>query len=151
MKKMSQDLTFARLFQIGTRFWEAKVLLSAIELGVFTELTKGPLDLQTLTTRLEIHPRGARDFFDALVSLHLLERHDGKYTNVPDTDFFLDKNKPTYAASFLEMATVRLYPFWGPLTEGLRTAHPHNESKDGNTDLFDALYKDPTGLRLFVQ
>jgi len=148
---MSQDLTFARLFQIGTCFWEAKVLLSAIELGVFTELAKGPLDLQTLTARLEIHPRGARDFFDALVSLHLLERQDGKYTNVPDTDFFLDKNKPTYAAGILEMMNVRLYPFWGSLTEGLRTGQPQNESKDASTNLFDALHKDPTGLRLFLQ
>lgn len=146
-----QDLTDTRIFEIGTRFWETKVLLSAVELGVFTELAKGSLDLQTLTTRLQIHPRSARDFFDALVSLKLLDRHDGQYSNVPDTDFFLDKSKPTYAGGFLEMANVRLYPFWGSLTEGLRTGQPQNELKQSDGSIFDALYKDPMSLHAFLQ
>lgn len=144
-------MTFLRLLQIGTRFWEAKALLSAIELGVFTELAESPLDLQTLTTRIGIHPRSARDFFDSLVSLRLLERHDGKYSNVPDTDFFLDKHKPTYAAGFLEMANARLYPIWGSLTEGLRTGLQQNEGKNGDTGMIDALFKDPAGLRILLQ
>jgi Dimerisation domain len=151
MKKMSQDLTMTRIFEIGVRFWEAKVLLSALELGMFTELAKGPLDLQTLTMRLDIHPRSARDFFDALVSLHLLDRQDGKYANVPDTDFFLDKNKPTYAAGFLEMANMRLYPFWGSLTEGLRTGQPQSELRGSDTPFFETVYKDPASLRGFLQ
>ncbi len=148
---MSDEMTFTRILQIGTRFWESKVLLSAIELGVFTELAEGPLDLQALTTRIGVHPRGARDFFDALVSLQLLERQDGKYANVADTSFFLDRKKSTYAASFLEMANLRLYPLWGSLTEGLRTGEPQNESKESGTDVFDAIYKDPTALRLFLE
>jgi hypothetical protein len=151
LKKMKNDMTFSRLFQIGLRFWEAKALLSAIELGVFTELAEGPLDLQTLTTRVGIHPRSARDFFDALVSLQLLERQDGNYSNVPDTDFFLDKQKPTYAAGFLEMANARLYPLWGSLTEGLRTGLQQNEGENGDTDMFEALVKDPAALRIFLE
>lgn len=148
---MTQALTMTRIFEIGLRFWEAKVLLTALELGVFTELAKGPLDLQTLTMRLDIHPRSAQDFFDALVSLQLLDRQDGKYTNVPDTDFFLDKNKPTYAAGFLEMANMRLYPFWGSLTEGLRTGQPQSESRGSDTTFFDTVYKNPAALRAFLQ
>jgi hypothetical protein len=151
MKRMSQDMTFTRLLEIGTRFWEAKVLLSAIELGVFTELANGPLDLQELTGRLGIHPRGARDFFDALVSLQLLERRDGTYTNAADTDFFLDKNKSTYASGFLDMANMRLYSFWGSLTEGLRTGQPQNETKEGGAELFDVIYKNPVALRGFLE
>ena len=43
--------------------------LKAIELGLFTELAKGARTAEDLTARLGLHPRSARDFFDALVAL----------------------------------------------------------------------------------
>jgi len=44
----------------------------------------------------------------------------------------------------------RLYPFWGSLTEGLRTGLPQNEVKTGGAGLFETLYNDPERLRLFL-
>jgi hypothetical protein len=38
----------------------------------------------------------------------------------------------------LEMANHRLYPYWGRLTEGLRTGRPQNEVRDGAMPLFEA-------------
>jgi Dimerisation domain len=67
-------LTSSMIMQLGTGFWGSKTLLSAIELGLFTELAKGPLDGKTLGERLRLHPRSARDFFDALVALGMLKR-----------------------------------------------------------------------------
>ena len=58
-----------RILEIGHAFKSAKVLLSAVELGVFTALAKGPRDLDTLTAEVGIAGRGARDFFDSLVAL----------------------------------------------------------------------------------
>lgn len=103
-----------RLMQLGFGFWGAKTLLSAVELGLFSELATGPLDAETLrasclcawridcwlgmrtpaaAARLGLHPRGARDFFDALVALGMLERNNGRYHNAPETDLFLDAGK----------------------------------------------------------
>jgi hypothetical protein len=147
---MSQERTPAGILQLATSFWAAKTLLSAVELKVFTELGQGPLDLQTLTTRLELHPRSARDFFDALVALHMLERHEGKYANTPETDLFLDQSKPAYIGGFLEMLNKRLYPFWGSLTEGLRTGKPQNEAKYGG-NIFEALYSDSASMHKFLR
>jgi len=48
------------------------------------------------------------------------------------------------------MANERLYPFWGSLTEGLRTGLPQNEVKTGGPGLFETLYGDPERLRLFL-
>jgi predicted ArsR family transcriptional regulator len=61
-----------RIVQLGLAFRGAKTLLSAAELGVFTALAEGPLDLDTLAQQVGIHERGARDFFDALVALGML-------------------------------------------------------------------------------
>ena len=54
-------LTPAKIMQLGTAFWSSKTLLGAIELGLFTELAKGPLDAVALIKRLQLHPRSARD------------------------------------------------------------------------------------------
>ena len=60
------------ILQTGLAFWASKSLLSAVELELFSELAKGPDSLDQLTEKLGLHPRGARDFFDALVSLGFL-------------------------------------------------------------------------------
>ena len=117
------------IMQLGLGFWGSKTLLSAIELGLFTELAKGPLDAETIQERLSLHPRSVRDFLDTLVALRMLQRKGSRYANTPETDVFLDRNKPSYAGGMLEMCNARLYKFWGSLTEGLRTGMPQNEVK----------------------
>lgn len=139
------------IMQLGLAFCSSKTLLSAIELGLFTELATAPQSAADLTARLKLHPRSALDFFDALVALGMLEREDGVYRNTPATDTFLDRNKLTYLGGMLEMANERLYPFWGSLTEGLKTGLPQNEVKGGGAGLFENLYNDPERLRLFLR
>lgn len=145
----AKAVTPARLLQLGLGFWGPRAFLSAVELQLFSELAKGPLDAEQLRQRLGLHERAARDFFDTLVALGVLERRAGRYYNAPDADAFLDRAKPSYVGGLLEMAAARLYPFWGSLTEGLRTGRPQNESKHGG-DLFAAVYADPEGLRGFL-
>ena len=147
---MSESPTPDKIIKLGMAFWGSKALLSAIELELFTVLGKQALDGEKLRERLDLHPRGAKDFFDALVSLGMLNRTDGVYSNTLETDLFLDKAKPSYIGGMLEMANSRLYKFWGSLTEGLRTGQPQNEIKEGQS-LFGTLYSDPVKLKEFLQ
>jgi len=140
----------ASILQLGLGFWASKTLLSAVELGVFTELAHGPLDAETLRARLGLHPRGTRDFLDALVALGMLRRDERGYADTPQTALFLDRESPSYIGGMLEMANDRLYPFWASLTEGLRTGLPQNEMKTGGENFFDVLYADEERLRQFM-
>jgi O-methyltransferase domain/Dimerisation domain len=149
-RRESSAVTPDAIMELGLGFWGSKTLLSAVELGLFTQLADGPLDLETLRARLALHPRSARDFLDALVALGMLKRREGCYANTPATDMFLDRRKPAYLGGMLEMANARLYPFWGALTEALRTGEPQNEAKQGR-DLFDELYNDPKALAEFLK
>jgi hypothetical protein len=146
---VTDAVTPANIFKLGFGFWESKTLLSAVELGLFTELAKGPAYLGDLSRRLGLHDRSARDFLDALVALKLLDRQDGRYSNTPETDHFLDRAKPSYVGGPLEMANARLYETWGSLTEALKTGQNQNEGKETG-DVFAALYADPDRLRLFL-
>ena len=146
----TSEVTPAKILQLGTGFWGSKTLLSAVELGLFTELAKGSLDAAALAERLRLHPRSARDFFDALVALGMLKRTGARYGNTPETARFLDRNKPSYVGGIMEMCNARLYPFWGTLTEGLRTGKPQNEVKSGG-DFFRTLYADSERLTGFLK
>jgi SAM-dependent methyltransferase len=147
---MSEPPTPERILELGFAFWGSKTLLSAVELGVFSELAKGPLDAEALRRRLRLHPRAVRDFLDALVALGMLNREDGRYSNTAATDLYLDRAKPSYVGGVLEMANARLYGFWGGLSEALRTGEPQNEAKHGQ-EFFATLYADPARLEGFLK
>jgi hypothetical protein len=140
--------------QIGMGFWASKALLSAVELGVFTELANGPKTGREIERVLGLHPRGTYDLLDTLVALGLLAREGngaaGRYCNTSETATFLDRNSPQYIGGVLEMASARLYPFWADLTPALKTGKPQNEIKHAGRHMFDELYADPKRLEQFM-
>jgi hypothetical protein len=144
-----------QILQLGLGFWASKTLLSAVELGLFTQLGDGPKSRHELESRLGLHSRSSRDFLDALVALGLLTR-DGnadaaRYANTPETAAFLDAKSPMFIGGLLEMANQRLYPFWNDLTEALRSGLPQNEIKTTGKPVFEAIYADPDRLEQFVR
>jgi O-methyltransferase domain/Dimerisation domain len=146
---MTDGPTPANIFTIGFGFWASKTLLSAVELGVFTELAKGQADLATLSRRLGLHARHAISLTRLSRSNKLLERQNGRYSNMAETDLFLDRGKTSYVGGLLEMANSRLYPNWALLTDALKTGRNQNEAKE-SSDVFVELYADPDQLRGFL-
>jgi SAM-dependent methyltransferase len=140
--------------EVGMAFWPSKVLLSAVELRLFTELGANSMTGSELQAALRLHSRANPDFFDTLVALGFLDREgDGaqaRYRNTAETAVFLDRNSPQFMGGFLEMANGRLYRFWGDLTEGLRTGHPQNEIKHTGASMFAELYSKPERLEQFM-
>lgn len=147
-------LSPARIMEVGMAFWPAKVLLSAVELELFTKLGAGPMTGRELQDALQLHPRANPDFFDTLVALRFLERDgDGsgaRYRNGEEAALFLDRNSPQFIGGILEMANARLYRFWGDLTDALRTGSPQNEIKSTGTSMFAELYSKPERLEQFM-
>src|SRR5688572_25393165 len=122
----------APILQTAFAFWSSKVLLTAVELGVFTRLGDRKLTGPELGRELELHPRAIDDFFDALVALGFLERDgDGpgaRYRNNELGRTYLDQKGPRYVGGILEMLNARLFRFWHELPAALRTGKPQNET-----------------------
>jgi len=143
---MGEDgITPDRIVRLGFAFREAKTLLSAVELDVFTVLADGPLALDDLAARSGVHARGARDFFDALVSLGLLRRDPaGHYANTQESDRYLVRHKEGYVGGELEFANARQFGLWNKLSDALRTGRPQSGAR--STQNYSAYYADPTVL-----
>src|SRR3989449_2445366 len=151
---MNTTLDPSAVLQTAFGFWNSKVLLTAVEMGVFTRLGDRRLKGDELATELGLHPRGIADFFDALAAMKFLDRDshgaEAKYFNTPAGALYLDQKSPRYIGGILTMLNVRLFKYWHDLPEALRTGKPQNEVKHGEKGIFEALYKDPVKLEIFL-
>ena len=150
----SPQLDPSAILQTAFSFWSSKVLLTAVEFGVFTKLDGRKLTGAELGAELKLHPRGIADFFDVLVAMKFLEREgDGpqaKYFNTPEGALFLDEKSPRYIGGILVMLNARLFKFWNDLPDALRTGKPQNEIKHGQKGMFEELYSDLPRLEQFM-
>ena len=146
--------SFERIIQIGSGYSAAKVLLSAVGLGLFTELAGRPLTAAQIAERFGLVPRPARDFLDALVSLKLLDRDgdgpEARYANTAETAHFLDEDSPTYLGGLLKIWDQRNYRSWADLTEALQTGQAQSEIKYTGTSFFETMYAEPSRLEAFM-
>ena len=138
-----------RIVELANTFRKARVLLSAVELGVFAALRDGPLDRESLRQRVGIHDRGARDFFDALVALDLMGRDAaGNYKNNPSSELFLVPGRPSYIGGLLNYLGAREYASWSGLTAALRTGRA--QFGNGTAGPYCDLYAAPAAMKEFA-
>lgn len=152
---MNASLDPGPIMQTAVAFWPSKVLLTAVELDLFTLLGDGAMTAAQLGDALQLHPRATYDFFDSLVALRFLQRDGdgaaGRYRNTAETAAFLNKHSPAYIGGFAIMLNQRLFGFWNDLGTALKTGKPQNEAKRGGQSLFAELYADEARLGVFLE
>ncbi|MFI8931161.1 methyltransferase [Streptomyces sp. NPDC053474] len=133
--------------RLSASYAEARILHSAVEVGLFELLAEGPLDQDGIRGRLGLHPRLVRDFLGAVTALGLLTRAGAEYHNAPQAQEFLVPGGTHYLGARIKTAARRHYHTWGQLTEALRDGAP----KAGvGGDAFATLYDDPAATRAFL-
>jgi (2Fe-2S) ferredoxin/predicted O-methyltransferase YrrM len=99
-------------------FQESRVVLTAIELDLFTAVGRGS-DAAGVAGKLGTDPRATESLLNALVALGLLEKRDGIYTATAVTARYFVDGAPDDARAAL-MHTVHLWPRWSTLTDCVR-------------------------------
>lgn len=135
------------LLRIHIQYWPSRVILTAIDLNLFSILGERLLNANELSEELGIKLCCAYDFFDALVALRFLKRMgDGKdatYSNFNGVIKMLDKDR-----GFV----LEGYKAWDSLKQILQTGRSFN-AKDSvaqtATIYDDALYGDEGRLAEF--
>lgn len=135
----------APILQLVMAFYGSQALIAAVELDVFSQLSGEPVDVTEAQQRIGLHPRGAKDFLDALVALGLLDRTAAGYRTSRSADTYLDRTKPTYVGGYAMMAKHYLMPVWRNLGTALRTGEPQVPTEGG---FFDG-YQDMDAARTF--
>ncbi|HUJ40615.1 MAG TPA: methyltransferase [Candidatus Acidoferrales bacterium] len=96
-------------------------LRAAIELGLFSVLADAPLDADALASRCGAAPRGVRILCDALATLGMLQKEDGRYSLTPEAAIFVNRASPACMAdAFLFLASPHIENAFRDLTAAVR-------------------------------
>jgi len=88
------------LMQTMSAFWVSGAFRGAIELDLFTHISRGADTVEKLATAAQATPRGVRAIADAMVVIGLLTKDAGRYVNTPVAATFACSDKPTFVAGF---------------------------------------------------
>lgn len=113
-------MTPDNILALGRKFMESRIFLSAAELDLFTLLAKEPLDAGEVAAKLQVTLRGITVLLDAVVSMGLLEKKDGKYSCTQETASLLSKESPANIMPMV-MHSAHLWQRWSSLTKIVRS------------------------------
>lgn len=110
--------SFADLFTAMRAFQESRVLLTAVELDVFTAVGTGAAAAE-VAARLQTAERATESLLNALVAVGALSKQDGVFRNTPETARHLVAGSPEFARPAL-LHTVNMWRSWSTLTDAVR-------------------------------
>ena len=117
------------LMQSLNAFQESRILLSAIELDVFTAVGRGATAAQ-VAARIRGHGRATEMLLNALVALGMLKKRAGVFRNLPLTAEFLVQGAASDSRRAL-LHTVGLWDRWSNLTACVRAGTAVGHEKIG--------------------
>lgn len=94
------DLELKKLLEIIYAPMYTKILFSAIELKIFSELKEEKTHIE-VANKLDLHTDNTRYFLDTLTGMGFLEKKSGFYKNTPLSSKYLVKNSDVYIGDHL--------------------------------------------------
>ncbi len=116
------DRSFADLQTAMRGFQESRVLLTAVELDLFTAVGAGA-DAPQVSSKLGTDLRATGTLLNALVAVGALAKEGEVFHNTPETALYLVEGASEYARPAL-MHTVNMFRSWATLTDCVRAGAP---------------------------
>jgi SAM-dependent methyltransferase len=115
--KKKSDLSPSAIMDSVYAFREARVLLTAFELDLFTHLGDEWKSSEEAAHLAQTNPRATDRLLNALCASGFLVKKKGKFSNTPHTSRFLVKGKPGYLGGLMHQ--VSLWKTWSTLTDAV--------------------------------
>jgi ubiquinone/menaquinone biosynthesis C-methylase UbiE len=120
MSKPSEaPITTVRLQNIAQSYGQSAALMAAVEIGVFTAISKGAGTYDEVARAVDIHPTNAERLLVMLCAAGLLEKSEGRHRNAPDVERFLVEGESGYMGPWITF-TKPQWNEWGRLSDHLR-------------------------------
>jgi (2Fe-2S) ferredoxin/predicted O-methyltransferase YrrM len=110
------------LYETIRAFMPSRVILTALELDVFTALRNG-CNAGELAKRIAADPRGTEMLLNALVSLGLLQKDSSIFRNTPSAARFLAEGSRDSARQ-AQLHTANMWTRWSHLTGAVKSGSP---------------------------
>lgn len=129
------------ILNVASAFRQSKILLTSIELGIFSLLGSRELTAKDISFELQTDENTTERLLNALTALGFTTKYRNHFKNTPDSMRYLDKASPDYVGSLLHMNLN--WESWGKLTEVVKTGKSiYKNLYDERSDEFIEAYVD---------
>jgi cyclopropane fatty-acyl-phospholipid synthase-like methyltransferase len=116
-----------RIWEVATAFQKSRILLSGIELDIFTHIDKSGISNSQIANNLHLDEHACERLLNAMVSLGFLRKQDQHYYNTEESFAFLSKKSKNYLGGL--MHSNHLWNTWSKLTQVVKTGTSANPSE----------------------
>ena len=118
-QKSTKPIDQEELNSMINGFQKSRIIFTAFELEIFTLLSNSEKSAKEIAIDKDIDPEALEQLMNVLCALELLEKKNGKFSNLPIAENFLVKNKPDYLSKISH--SINLWNSWSALTQVVKT------------------------------
>lgn len=133
-------------------FRRSKTMFTAVRLGVFDRLERGPQSIAALAADLAVNADALERLLDGCVGLGLLRKlDDSTYQNSPAAETYLLRSSAHSFAGYILYSDQVLFRMWANLEDAVREGrHRWKQTFGADGPLFDQFFRDPQSMRTFL-
>lgn len=144
-------MNFLDLQELIIAGWKTQTLFSALELGIFEQLSKQAKTVEELAQDCQFSPVSGKKLLTACVALGLLTKTDNTYQNSPVAQELLVSENPIYLGD-VALHIRDILPLWNKLTDAVKENSNRWQQVTGSeAGHFSSLYQDPKQLEHFLK
>jgi hypothetical protein len=137
-------MNFSQLMSLAGAHVEARIVQTAIELGIFDALEASPSSAAAIATSRKLHPQATELLLNALTALQLLNKGAETFSLADISKRYLLRSSPHYLGGMIRFESS-LWPCWEKLPEAIcsgkpvRAANMYQEDPDETAIFINAM------------
>ncbi len=132
-------------------FRRSKTMFTAVSLGVFEELARGPAAAHEIASRLACPAGTVERLLEACTGLGLLRRDGANFANTPAADTYLIRSSELSLTGYILYSNDVLISLWQHLEDAIREgSNRWNQTFGTSGPLFDSFFPTPEKMRTFI-
>jgi ubiquinone/menaquinone biosynthesis C-methylase UbiE len=140
-ERYASEMTFSHLMGLASGQAEARILQTAVSLGIFEALASAPRDAPAIANRLQLEPKATELLLNALAALNILKKRDQQFSlNEAAQQYFL-RSSPQYIGGMIKFEELS-WQSWAKLPEAIRTGRPARPA--------NMYQEDPSETEIFI-
>lgn len=128
MNSNDEFLNPEKIRELANSFQKSRLILTAVELDIFTILDKHMLTSIDITKKIGTAERATDRLLNALVAFGFLRKIHGKFYNTESASQYLVKGKPEFMGGLFH--TNELWKYWSTLTKAVKDGTSVYDGKD---------------------
>jgi SAM-dependent methyltransferase len=116
-------MKFSQLMGLAGGHAEARIVQTALRVGVFEALENGTQSAEAVASQLGLEPRATELLLNALTALAILNKQAQKFSLAPVAKQYLVRSSPQYVGGMIRFEDS-LWQCWEKLPETIRTGAP---------------------------